>query len=427
MSGLDIVVIGSGFAAASATAQLVRRGYKVTVIERGPWRTTPAGREIAGSRAVPFPRGARLLKHGLRSIGGLPLCGAQRRLLNRHGLFDYCVGEGLDVVGSSSVGGNSHVYGGISERPADPSFWNNAGHGLSAAAMAPHYDEVERIMGVRTIAAEELGSVGLARRFAATSGLQLGDDATALHLAVNRAPNSDAARGRGGLLGCEDGSKTTTDAAFLAPLVKAGDVRIRDLTEVHGLAPEGARWRLRVRDLRSGNQTDIAADKVVLAGGACNTLALLLAARQSGTQLPKALGQGFGGNGDVAGLWLHDGPTDLTGSFPTLQRIRLAGTEKTLDILEGAAPPPAFLPFSNLVGRRLSRSSLIAGMGPDAMDGHVERRASPSQLQRPQQPDHRRTAKRVRRDRASHGDTNSQEEAPVHRAPIGRRGYWPAR
>jgi cholesterol oxidase len=314
----------------------------------------------------------RLLTHGLRSIGGLPFCGPDRRLLNRNGLFDYFVGDGLDVVGSSSVGGNSHVYGGISARPPDSSFWNEAGAGLSSALMAPQYDAVEKILGVRTVKTEELGSAGLAMRFGAESGLELESRATALSLAVNTAPDSHAARGRGGLLGCEDGSKTTTDAAFLAPLVEAGHLRVRELTEVRSLSLEGSRWRLRIRDLRNGAQNDITADKVVLAGGAFNTLALLLAARQDGTRLPEALGLGFGGNGDVAGLWLHDSPADLTASFPTLQRIRLSNTERALDIVEGAAPPPAFLPLSRLYARRLRQSSMIAGMGSDAMDGRVD-------------------------------------------------------
>lgn len=368
----DVVVIGSGFAGASAAARLAERGFKVTIVERGPWRATPFGLEMAGPRAARFPKGFGLLTGALRSIGGQRM---RPRLLNRHGLFDIFAGRGLDVVGSSSVGGNSHVYGGISTRPTDPRFWDHAGHGLSATAMEPHYAFVERMLSPRRITGKELGPCALTERFSPADGLRLDDAAIALPLAVTPGADVAVARGRGSMFGCADGSKPTTDAAFLASHLRSGEVRICDMVEVRMLSRAGAGWRLRTLDLKSGGEKDIVARAVVLAAGAFNTTTLLLRSREAGLALPDALGSGFGGNGDVAALWRHRNATGLTESYPTLQRVMFADTDNPLDIVEGALPSPDLMPIPRFLAKYVRRCSLLAGMGADAMDGRIEMRS----------------------------------------------------
>ena len=93
--------------------------------------------------------------------------------------------------------------------------------------------------------------------------------------------------------------------------------------------------------------------------------------RGAGLGLPDGVGEGFGGNGDVAGLWFHSKGTDLSKSYPTLQRIVLAEDAETLDMVEASLLPSEFLPLPKFLGRKLQHISMIAGMGCDAMDGRI--------------------------------------------------------
>lgn len=371
MAAGRIAVIGSGFSGGSVAARLAERGYRVTLFERGPWRSTATGLALGGDRTARFPRGFGLLKGGLRSLGGTTSPGGKRRVLNALGLYDVFGGHGLDVIGSSSVGGNSHVYGGISVRPNDPTYWDRVGHGLSAAAMEPHYAAMEQVLRPRRIDPPELGAAAIGKRYPDASGLWTSEEQTALRLAVAPGADSDAARGHGGLLGCEDGSKLAADAVFLAPHVRSGAIVVRDLHEVVNIAGQNDVWTLTVRQSRGKATTLETFDTVILGAGAFNTVCLLLASQAAGLRLPDGLGHGFGGNGDTAAQWLHNDAADLTASFPTLQRIGFAGLDPALDIVEGTNPSPAQLPLGALIGRKMRRSSMLAGMGIDAMDGRV--------------------------------------------------------
>lgn len=370
MGAPEAIIIGSGFSGASAAAALAERGCAVTVIERGPWRRTDFVKSLGVEDAAPFPRGGRMPTGFLRSLGGVSFNKSGRVLLNRNGLFDVFLGDGLDVIGSASVGGNSHVYGGISMRPVDRAYWDNAGEGLSAAAMETDYEAVERLLKPRSVGPEALGAAALAKRFPSASKLITGADETALSLAINDAPGGEALTGRGGLFGCIDGSKRTVDEIFLGPHLRSGKVRVLALHEVEAITREDSGYALHVRDLKRGKNVVLKSGRIVLAGGAFNTVSLLLKSRERGLRLTEALGCHFGGNGDTAGIWSQKDDTDLTAATPTLQRVRLKSAPD-LDIVEGAAPFPAFMPAPGFMTKGLSRTSLIAGMGKDKMNGEV--------------------------------------------------------
>ena len=113
---VDIIVIGSGFAGAVAAARFAEQGLQVLVLERGPWRETPAVK-AAGIYAEKLPsenKPSLVLRH-IR-----PPTGLKQITLNKKGMLELHIGNGVKTVSSSSVGGGSHMWSALIGRPLDP-------------------------------------------------------------------------------------------------------------------------------------------------------------------------------------------------------------------------------------------------------------------------------------------------------------------
>ena len=141
MAKADVIIIGSGFGGAICASRLAEAGLDVVLLERGPWRDTVPVRSMGIAARAPLPRGRRALLNLLRSIRSdkLPFGGIR---LNKRGLFELHIANGLNVVSSSSVGGGSHVYAGLNVRPPAPGYWDGIADGLSDPLMDSHYDRV---------------------------------------------------------------------------------------------------------------------------------------------------------------------------------------------------------------------------------------------------------------------------------------------
>ena len=64
------LVIGSGFGGAVAASRLVDRGYRVIMLERGPWRNTlpVASMNVRQSAELPRKNWWQLFRNGLSSV-----------------------------------------------------------------------------------------------------------------------------------------------------------------------------------------------------------------------------------------------------------------------------------------------------------------------------------------------------------------------
>lgn len=118
------------------------------------------------------------------------------------------------------------------------------------------------------------------------------------------------------------------------------------------------------------------APRVVLAAGALGTLRLLFAARdreRTLPDLPAALGKGFTPNGDMA-AWVDRaaGPVDSSHgpSVCAYHQVRDPAGHHPHVVAEVGLPLAA-LPVPGRVRRRLSRSSVLFGMGRDRVAGKV--------------------------------------------------------
>ncbi len=387
----QILVIGSGFGGAVAAARLAEAGFRVTVLERGPWRDTVPVRSMGIAKRSPLPRGRQLWTRLLRAVGGNRFPGNRLRL-SRHGLFELFFADGATIACSSGVGGGSHVYSATTIRPLVDDYWEGHAEGVSDAVMSPHYDAVLERMGSITPMADHRIPNTSRVRFAGADGIEpavpppdarvgylLPDDPDAPRKIVDdngvERHEVDYRANEDGFLGSPAGSKTTLDVAYLAGALKRHGLVVHDLAEVETIERQqaGARYRVRYLDLHSGERRSLAADHVILAAGTLNTLRILLRSRaEGGLQGMPMLGKRFGTNGDFFGYWDYNDPSvDQSTGLPTTGGVKLVGDDTSPMIGGGGMPAVASYPLPGFLRRRLARGYMIAGLGEDEMCGEV--------------------------------------------------------
>ena len=384
----DVIVIGSGFGGSVAASRLADSGRSVLLLERGPWRDTVPVREAGIAGAKPLPRSGGITSV-LRSL--YPPFGSKRGIrLNKSGFLDMWIGQGVKAVCTSGVGGGSHIWAAILERPA-AGFWNGRADGLNDAVMAGHYDRAAReLKGIHPPDSSRVPNH--------TDHAWTGEDYFTPLGAGEQPPMavlypaSEGATGpqtdehgivrmpmdfnkEHGMFGSPDGSKSTVDALYLLPAMGKGLV-VKPLHEVRAVFREGKEgYRLKVHDLDNRQDLMLRAPEVVLAAGTMNTNYLLLHSCGKGGMgnLP-ALGRGFGVNGDLIGSWPApgDGSRDSVPGTPSHGRVKIKGHEEgSYVILAGGDTPP--VPGFLYAGARAKagRAYEVVAMSQDAADGLI--------------------------------------------------------
>ncbi|MEA2214233.1 MAG: cholesterol oxidase [Solirubrobacteraceae bacterium] len=327
----DAVIVGSGFGGSVTAARLAEAGWRVCLLERG--------------KAYPpnsFPRSPLGMKHNLWDPSE-----------GRHGLFDLWEFDHLDALCASGLGGGSLIYANVFLRKDERWFVNeNLLEGgyedwpVTRADLDPHYDEVERRIGVQRFPLEQSPydqtPKVLAYREAAE---KLGLDWSLVPLAVTFA-NPDAPaipgepiteqpnlHGRTRLtcrlcgecdIGCNYGSKNTLDFTYLTDAWRAGaDLRTR--CEVRSFAPlDGGGYEVKYvihgpeREGQATATATLAPERLtcthlILSAGTLGTNWLLLRNRAALPGLSPALGRGFSGNGDLLTFALRATQADAEG------------------------------------------------------------------------------------------------------------------
>jgi cholesterol oxidase len=311
----DALIVGSGFGGAVTAARLAEAGWRVCVLERG--KAYPPGS---------FPRSPLGMKRNFWDPSeGL------------HGLFDLWSFDGIDALVASGLGGGSLVYANVFLRKDEKWFVNedlaNGGYEdwpVTRADLDPHYDVVERRIGVQRYpfekspydktpkviafkhAAESLGLdwelVPLAVTFANDNaepvpGEPIVGELPNLHgrtrLTCRMCGECDA--------GCNYGSKNTLDYNYLSDAERAG-ADLRTLSEVRAFEPlEGGGYQVHyvVHEAGVAGSTEklpahtITCSHLVLAAGALGTTRLMMRNRAALPGLSGALGHGYSGNGDL--------------------------------------------------------------------------------------------------------------------------------
>mgnify|MGYP002621048903 CR=1 FL=1 len=390
----EVLIIGSGFGGSVAAARLAEAGADVTLLERGPWRDTLPVQSMGIPNRIPYPAGLQLLRSGLKRVHGrfLPRDGLS---WSRHGLFELFRAGDVSVLCSSGVGGGSHVYTALNDRPRDADYWDGHHPEVSAAAMETHYQRVLAEMGGRPPRLEDAIPNFTAQRYRESSQLQPGDalqrPAHAVQFPETPGTSREIDWGEGvrrreadwrdgGLLGSRFGTKTTLDFAFLAPAMRRG-LRVLDLHEAVSVhlcrQTHTARYCVQTRNLYTGRIEPFYAEHVILAAGTMNTLRLLLVSRDEARGLDgmPALGRRFGTNGDSVAWWaLDEDEADFSRGLPCHGPVALRRPARPGDplLVEVGLVGLENLPLPGALRRRLRRGVMLVAMGPDRNEGQVQ-------------------------------------------------------
>ncbi|MBX6382775.1 MAG: GMC family oxidoreductase [Microbispora sp.] len=328
MEHVDAVVVGSGFGGAVAAYRLAEAGLSVVVLERG--RAYKPG---------DFPRGpAQLGRAFWDPAEGL------------YGMFDIWSFSGCDSVVASGLGGGSLIYANVMLRKDEDWFVHEQplpGGGyeswpVTRADLDPHYDAVERMIGVTPYPLNHPGYDDTLKTLAMRdAAAELGLDWRLPPLAVSFAPSPGAEPARGVPLtdpaygnlhgaprrtcrlcgecdiGCNDGAKNSLDHTYLSAARRHG-ADLRTLHEVRRIRPRvGGGYDVEyvehmpnddepgeARPRWTGPHT-ISCDRLVLAAGTFGTSYLLLKNRAAFPGLSRTLGTRFSGNGDMLAFLLR--------------------------------------------------------------------------------------------------------------------------
>ena len=336
----------------------------------------------------PLPRTGGLFST-LRSLH--PPIGPKRGIrLNKYGYLDVWIGNNIKVPCTSNVGGGSHIWAAIMDRPA-AGFWDNRATGLSDNVMKPHYQRVEKeLQGIQPpdakqvpnhtdhawqgehyftpLAEGEQPPMGILYPEQNDTSQVIKDENGIVRMPMDFSTDH-------GMFGCPEGSKSTLDALYLLPAIKQ-ELVVKDMHELQSFSRNSAGgYELQVCDLRSRRHTTFSTPVLVMCAGTMNTNYLMLNAVDTAAlnTLP-ALGSGFGTNGDLIAQWPSPSnpPKDSALGLPSHGRVKIKGHENAAYIIlaGGETPPvPRFL-------RRKARQKAgnyyeIIAMSQDAADGQI--------------------------------------------------------
>jgi cholesterol oxidase len=273
----DWLVIGSGFGGSVSALRLAQKGYKVGVLE--------CGRRFADGE---LPKST----WDLRRYWYAPRLGL-------NGIFRLTIFKDVAIASGSGVGGGSLGYANTLYRAparfyADPQWaelddWQ--------AALAPHYDEAERMLGVATYDEDDPADDYL-REYAEEIGVSGTYAKTRVGVFLGKAGQTVPDPFFGGegpdrtgclrcgrcMVGCPHGAKNTLVKNYLWFAEREG-VRImpeRTVVDIKPLDGGGYAVTSTPSGLRRGRQT-LTARGVVVAAGALGTNRLLAACRLNGS------------------------------------------------------------------------------------------------------------------------------------------------
>lgn len=248
-TGCAVLVVGSGPGGAVVAKELAEAGIDVILLEEGPPFGAKDFRQDAGE--------------------------SMQRTLREQGTRVASGNAFMPTMQVNGLGGGSLINSAICARM--PSFcfdrWSECtGIGLTRAMLDPHYDNVERFLGVDPTPHEALGERNL--RF------KRGCDA----LGITSGPTHRNVRGCKGsgecFTGCRNGAKKSTDVSYVPAAIRSGARVYTSVRAEHVIHGNGEVRGIRGHVVepftgRVTHEVEILTDAVVLAAGCMQTPVIL--------------------------------------------------------------------------------------------------------------------------------------------------------
>jgi cholesterol oxidase len=285
----------------------------VTVLERGKWWDTGPGVDT-------FPSASNVDKRALW-YESAPKIFDEPVLFDPYvGLLDSFAGNGITAVCAAGVGGGSLVYQGMTLQPSEAIFKTIFPSSIDYGKMSStYYPRVAQMIKAQPAPDALIASptYKAARVFA--------DRAKAAGYSVEKIPmpidwnyalgelsgvNPPLLTVGDGVLGVNHGAKFSLDTQYIKPAVATGYAKVQPNHNVTSIArARDGRWHVNVdRTDDAGNvveQKVLTTKALILAAGSLGTSKLLTRAKAlwSIPNLPDAVGQGWGTNGDRIYAW----------------------------------------------------------------------------------------------------------------------------
>lgn len=356
----DAIIVGTGFGATVAVSQLVAKGKRVLMLERGTWWQTPEflGKPPAAKPGDPPPLPAwaskQKPKHPVQywprpdhAEGLIDLFTSVRHIGNRDGLYVYSQFDDCDILSASGVGGGSLIYSNATLQP-DAGVLGRIGLNLGQ----PEYDAalswmqtyrgvlnkvVTKIPLPASRDPENLGDEDYLlldrsralRDAAAVVSQQRGLDPPApwraLDLAIaeyhESGPGNADVNGRHTfcerqgrcMLGCLPQARHTLNKTLYKRWISNAQsgVELRPLSEVRSVRRVDGGYEVTYRDWwqQHGEERMVSAPMMILGAGTLGTNEILLRSHaEHGLSLSDQLGQRFSTNGNFGGFCLDTTP-----------------------------------------------------------------------------------------------------------------------
>lgn len=304
----DVVVVGSGYGGAVAASRLARAGRRVCLLERGrEW--------LPGD----FPNTLDVAAPEVQVQSGGTRVGRQ------DALYEFVIGEDIDVFKGCGLGGTSLVNANVCVEPdrrvfEDPAWPSPLRKGTSEALdrlLADGFRRATEMLGATPYPREaplklralERGAECVGGEFYRLPISVTFEDEKPNPFGVDQPACTDCGDC---VTGCNYGSKNTVAMNYLPDAVRHG-AEIYCQVDVRRVERQPSGWSIFFdvpdahRD-RFGHDSEpsVSATIVVLAGGTLGSTEILLRSRAAGLGLSNMLGERFTGNGDVLGFGYND-------------------------------------------------------------------------------------------------------------------------